>query len=135
MQDFRRLRVWHLAHGLSLKVIDAFPQRALRAVPGLRSQAIRASTSISANLAEGCARATRLEFLSFVEVSLASLNELDAHLLLASDTGSLDVERYRDIQLHAQQVRRMLLSLIRTLQHSIAHDESVRLNAQEAPRA
>ena len=124
MQDFKKLRVWHLAHALSLKVVAALPARRAGAVPGLRAQAIRAATSVAANLAEGCARATRQEFLYFIEIALGSLNELEGHLLIARDAGVIDVLHHLELQNDLELVRRMLLSLIRTLQRHIAEDES-----------
>ncbi|MGH9655933.1 MAG: four helix bundle protein [Bryobacteraceae bacterium] len=56
MQDFKQLKVWQKAHQLTLSVyrITAdFPRQELY---GLTSQLRRASSSISANLAEGCGR-------------------------------------------------------------------------------
>jgi four helix bundle protein len=70
MQDFKKLRVWHQARLMALQVVRALPIRAARKVPGLRSQAVRAATSVGANLVEGCARATRTEFLHFTEIAL-----------------------------------------------------------------
>ena len=124
MQDFKKLRVWHLAHELSVKVISALPPRRAGAVPGLRAQAIRAATSVAANLAEGCGRATRQEFLHFIEIALGSLNELEGHLLISRDAGVVHVRHHLELQMDLELVRRMLLSLIRTLQRHIADDES-----------
>ncbi len=124
MQDFKKLRVWHLAHELSVKVIAALPARRAGAVPGLRAQAIRAATSAAANLAEGCARATRQEFLHFVEIALGSLNELEGHLLIGRDAGVVHVRHHLELQTDLELVRRMLLSLIRALQRHIADDEA-----------
>jgi len=54
MRDFRDLKVWEKAHRLTLAVYKAtllFPKEELY---GLTSQIRRASTSIPANIAEGC---------------------------------------------------------------------------------
>jgi four helix bundle protein len=133
MQDFKKLRVWHLAHDVSLKVVEVLPPRATRKVPGLRGQAIRAATSVSANIAEGCSRATRAEFLRFVEIALGSQNELDTHLLLAREAGVLAPDVHARLQRDTTMVRRMLLALMRTLQRRIAEDESARPNAPSTP--
>jgi four helix bundle protein len=126
VQDFKRLRVWHLARDLALQVIEALPQGASRRVPGLRSQAIRAATSVAANLAEGCARGTRGEFLHFVEIALGSLNELEGHLLLGRDADVLKIAVHTRLQRRIELLRRMLVSLIRALQRHIAAEESRR---------
>jgi four helix bundle protein len=124
MQDFKKLRVWHLAHELSVKVIRSLPVRIAREIPGLRNQAIRAATSIAANIAEGCARATRTEFLHFIEIAVGSINELEGHLLLARDAGVLHEAPHLALQRDVDLVRRMLISLMLTLQRHIAADES-----------
>ena len=134
MQDVKKFRVWHLARQLSLSVIDALPERAGRKVPGLRNQAIRAATSVAANLAEGCTRSTRAEFLHFVEIATGSLNELEAHLLLARDARVFTEDLHARHQHNIDLVRRMLVSLMRTLQRRIAEDESARMGAKTSAR-
>ena len=124
MQDFKQLRVWHLAQELSVEVIEALSNPAVRRVPGLRNQAVRAANSVSANLAEGCARPSRTEFLRFVGIAIGSVNELEAHLGLASRTSILSAEIYANLGDRLNLVRRMLISLMRTLEHQIAADEN-----------
>ncbi len=56
MKDFQKLKVWEKAHHLTLtlyKETKSFPREELF---GLTSQIRRASSSIPANLAEGCGR-------------------------------------------------------------------------------
>ena len=122
MQDFKKLRVWHLAHELALEVIQALPERTARQVPGLRNQAIRAATSVTANIAEGCGAPTRLGFLNFIEIAVASLNELEGELCLAHDARVLLDSAYARLQRRLQLLRRMLVALMRTLQRHIAED-------------
>ncbi len=126
MSDVRNLRAWHCARALVLDVIDAMPERAPRRVPGLRSQAIRAATSIPANLAEGCARASRAEFLHFVEIALGSLNELETHLSLAGDTGVIARARAARLTRDAVIVRKLLTGLRRSVQRELAEREATR---------
>ncbi len=64
MRDFRKLKVWHKVHSLTLAVYEAtrrFPKEELF---GLTSQTRRASVSIGANIAEGWGRTGRGEFLA-----------------------------------------------------------------------
>lgn len=124
MQDFKKLRAWHSARDLALEVIDALPERRARRVPGLRAQTIRAATSVSANLAEGCSRATRSEFLHFVEIALGSLGELEAHLLVGWGAAMLPDGAHYKLQLRVAIVRSMLIALQRTLQRRIAQEKS-----------
>ena len=126
MQDFKKLRVWHVARELSVTVINALPERIGRKVPRLRSQAIRAATSVEWNLAEGCGRTGRTELLQFVEIALSSLNELEAQLSLARDTHIIDKATHAHLNDRVDIVRRMLISFMRTLQRRIAEDEQAR---------
>ena len=122
MQDFSKLRVWHLAQAVALEVIEAFPVRTSGRVPGLRHQAIRAASSVPANIAEGCGRSTRSEFLHFIEVALASTNELEAHLRLAVDARILATNRHARLYSDVVVIRRMLVSLMRAVQRRMADD-------------
>lgn len=123
MQDFTKLRVWQLGGEIALDVISALPARTGRLIPGLRTQAIRAATSVPANIAEGCSRESRQEFLHFVEIALGSHNELDAHLRVAAGAGIISAFRYAAIRNDLDLQRRMLISLARTLQRRIAEEE------------
>jgi four helix bundle protein len=123
MQDFKKLRVWHLAHLLSIRVIRALPVNAARKVPGLRSQAIRAATSVPWNIAEGCRRSSRKEQLHYSETALSSLGELEAQLITARDTFVVSLSTYESLEKSLSLVRRMLISFNRTLERSIAEEE------------
>ena len=124
MQDFKKLRVWHLAQELSVDVVRALSEPAVRRVPGLRDQAVRAANSVAANLAEGCARSSRADFLRFVEIAIGSANELESHLGMASRTSILSAEIHTNLEERLNLVRRMLISLMRALEQQIASDEN-----------
>ena len=126
MQDYKKLRVWHAAVRLGLKVVDALPERTARRVPGLRSQAIRAAMSVHSNLVEGCGRATRAELLRYVEISIGSLKECEAHVFFARGAKVIPEGTHRFLQSDLIVVRRMLVSFQNTLQRAIAEEMSAR---------
>ena len=85
MKDFRELKVWRKAHELTLAVYQitaSFPREELY---GLTAQLRRASSSIAANLAEGCGRNGDAELARFCSMAMGSASELEYHLLLARD--------------------------------------------------
>ena len=123
MQDPKNLRVWHLAQDLSAQVIEALSGPAVRKVPGLRNQAVRAARSVAANLAEGCSRPSRAEFLRFVGIAIGSANELESHLGLASQASICSAEMHANLEQRLILLRRMLISLMRVLELQIAADE------------
>src|SRR6516162_8913931 len=69
MKDFHELKVWQKAHQLTLAIYQitaVFPREELY---GLTSQLRRCSSSIPANLAEGCGRNGDAEFARFCSIA------------------------------------------------------------------
>jgi four helix bundle protein len=115
MKDFRKLEVWRKAHELTLAVYGAtrhFPREELY---GLMSQMRRASSSIPANLAEGCGRTSDADFSRFASIAMGSASELDYLLLLARDLDLLAEQPYRQLAGATSEVKRMLSGLIQKL--------------------
>lgn len=111
MKDFRRLQVWHKAHGLTLQIYRAtssFPRSELY---GLTSQLRRASSSIGANLAEGCGRNGNAELARYCSISMGSASELEYHLLLAKDLQLIERVQFEELQARTTEVKRMLAAL------------------------
>jgi four helix bundle protein len=79
MKDFRELKVWQKAHQLTLAIYqntNAFPREELY---GLTSQLRRSSSSVAANLAEGCGRSGDAELARFCSIAMGSATELEYH--------------------------------------------------------
>ena len=69
MKDFRSLKVWEKAHNLTLRTYEAtasFPKDELF---GLTHQMRKASSSIAANIAEGCGRRSDAELSRFAGIA------------------------------------------------------------------
>jgi four helix bundle protein len=112
VQDFRKLAVWQRSHQLALDVYArtaSFPKEELY---GLTSQLRRASTSVPANIAEGCGRGGGADLARFLEIAMGSASELEYHLLLARDLAMLPNEEYDALHGGAVEVKRMLTGLI-----------------------
>jgi hypothetical protein len=69
MQDFRKLIVWQKAHELVLKIYIATKKFPKQEIYGITSQIRRSSTSITANISEGCGRKTKTEFARFLVIA------------------------------------------------------------------
>jgi len=115
MQDFHGLKVWHKAHELTLAVYRTTARFPREEVYGLRAQLRRASSSIPANLAEGCGRNGDSEFARFCSFAMGSASEREYHLLLAKDLQLIQIEDYEDLARCAIAVKRMLAALIQKL--------------------
>jgi four helix bundle protein len=115
MQDFRQLDVWRKSHDLTLQVYmvtRTFPEGERF---GLTSQLRRCCSSIPANLAEGCGRATDKDFARFVQTALGSFLEADYHLLLSHDLGYIDAPMHHALGQETQSISRMLNALYQRL--------------------
>jgi four helix bundle protein len=112
MQDFKQLKVWEKSHSLVLRVYSAtftFPDHERF---GLTSQMRRAAFSVPANIAEGCARATRTEFRQFLHIAAGSASELEYFFLLARDLRLFTEKQHDGLYATLHEVRRMLTGLI-----------------------
>ena len=115
MRNYRDLRVWEDAHELTLsiyRVTQLFPKEERF---GLISQIRRASSSIGANLAEGCGRRSDGEMARFVQIAMGSGAELSYHLLLARDLGLVSKASFEPLRSDLSEVMRMLSSLSQKL--------------------
>lgn len=116
MKDFRGLSVWQGAHSVTLSVY-----RCTRSFPrdetyGMTSQMRRCSSSVAANIAEGCGRRGDLEFLRFLGMAMGSASELEYFLLLARDLEYLELGAYTALARDVAVMRRMLNALISEIQ-------------------
>src|SRR5439155_13337881 len=75
----------------------------------------RASSSICANLAEGCGRDGDGELARFCSIARGSASELEYHLLLAHDLLLLQAPSYEKLAAETTEIKRMLTALIQKL--------------------
>ena len=107
MKDFRELKVWEKAHNMTLtcyRLTNGFPKHELF---GLASQIRRCSSSVPANIAEGCGKMGNTEFHRFLQMACGSANELEYHLILARDLGYFANQEYEAAQKELLELKRM----------------------------
>ena len=115
MKDFRDLQVWQKAHDLTLLVYRTTTRFPRAEQYGLTSQLRRASSSVAANLAEGCGRKGDAELARFCSIAMGSASELEYHLLLARDLRLLTESDHQKLHHNATELKRMLTGLIQKL--------------------
>ena len=115
MKDFRQLKVWDKAHHLTLEIYRATASFPREETYGLTSQIRRASSSICANLAEGCGRDGDGELARFSSIARGSASELEYHLLLARDLHLIPTTDYDQLAEKTTAIKRMLTALIQKL--------------------
>jgi four helix bundle protein len=118
MRNFKELRVWEEAHKLTVQLYQETEDFPRKEMFGLTSQIRRAAASIGANLAEGCGRQSEGEFSRFIQIAMGSASELEYHLLLSRDLEFLTKSAYERAQTQLTRVRKMLSSLLQTVQSS-----------------
>jgi four helix bundle protein len=115
MKDFKDLAVWRKAHELVLavyRVTETFPKSEIY---GLTSQMRRASSSVAANIAEGCGKKSDADFARYLQNAFGSASELEYFLLLASDLGFLPTSDCDRLTGTTVEVKKMLAAFIRKL--------------------
>jgi four helix bundle protein len=93
-------------------------------VPWLRSQILRAASSISANIAEGCGKRTTREFSRFIDIATGSRHELENHLIAARDLAVITGEQFVELDALVVEVRRMLIGLFKALRRQSPKQEA-----------
>jgi four helix bundle protein len=115
MRDFKELKVWQKSHSLTLaayRATETFPKQEIY---GLTSQIRRSSSSIPANIAEGCGRKGEAELARFFQIAIGSASELEYHLLLSRDLKLLKTSDYELLTSEVVDIKRMLTSFIQKL--------------------
>jgi four helix bundle protein len=89
---------------------------------GLTSQTRRAAVSIPSNLAEGHGRSGPREYAHHVSIAFGSLCELETQLLIGEQLNYSDRLTIAELMTMTAEVRRLLRSLLRSLQPAQTHD-------------
>jgi four helix bundle protein len=133
MSDFRKLKVWRKAHALAIAVHGAASGIRGQKNAALRSQMVRASMSIPANIVEGCGQESRREFARFLRYAANSASELHYHLIVARDTKVIGVNDFASFVAQTIEVKKMLNGLLKRVSASFANAGSLGAKAVGQP--
>ena len=114
---FENLDVWQNARNMRneiSKIVKTFPKEEKYR---LTDQMIRASRSITANLAEGYGRFHYKENIQFCRQARGSLFELIDHLTVALDEGYLTQDEFKSLKNNCYKILKMLNSYIKYLKN------------------
>ncbi|OYW74663.1 MAG: four helix bundle protein [Verrucomicrobia bacterium 12-59-8] len=115
MQSYRDLIVWQKAMALVRQVYlitSEFPKHELF---GLTSQLRRSAVSIPSNIAEGNGRSTTLDYIRFLQIARGSLFEAQTQIEIASQLLFLNPDQTQELLSLANEIERMLNSIITKL--------------------
>jgi four helix bundle protein len=113
MQNYKDLKVWQKAHAFTLKIYtitQSFPKQEMY---GITNQIRRSSSSVAANIAEGCGKLTQKDFARFLQIALGSANETEYFLILSFDLKYIHNEQeFNELLNNINEIKAMLISLI-----------------------
>lgn len=75
MQNYKDLKVWVKSHEITLKIYNLTKGFPKEEIYSLTSQIRRCSSSIPANIAEGCGKNSNIDLGRFLNIALGSANE------------------------------------------------------------
>ena len=112
MSNFRNLKVWQKSMILTTNIYFAKKNFPKEEMFGLTAQIRRSTTSIPSNIAEGFGRESNKEYLRFLNVSIASLFELQTQLEIGKNIEYLTEQEFNKIYDDSRELERMLVSFI-----------------------
>jgi four helix bundle protein len=115
MRDHRKLEVFTLADRLTFQIYEATRKFPVDERYGLSSQLRRAAVSIGANIVEGAARPSDIDYRRLLTIAYGSACELEYELSIAIRLGYVQQEFRRDLAEQASRTCRSLRRLIQTI--------------------
>lgn len=115
MADYRRLKVWQQSHVLAIETHRIAVHMRGRAHSALKNQLVRAAMSVPTNIVEGREQASEADFARFLGYSIASLTELEYHLMIARDIGAIQPSDFESLHSQVVRIRPMAIALQRRL--------------------
>ena len=116
IQSHRDLIVWQKAMSLAVAAYRLTANFPIDERYGLTSQIRRCGASIPANIAEGYGRESPGAYTQQLRVAQGSLKEFETHVELAHQVGLLDETTLRAQLSDAEEIGKMLRSLIRSVE-------------------
>ncbi len=117
IKNFYDLNAWKKGHNLALeiyKITKSFPKDEIYAIT---SQLRRASSSVTANIAEGFARYHFKDKVRFYYNARGSATEIQSFLLLAKDLGYINFQTCKKLGKDANEVGKLINGLIRSIEN------------------
>jgi four helix bundle protein len=108
MNSFEELETWQKCRQLRIDISVLIKQFPVEEKYRLTDQLIRASRSVTANIAEGHGRFHYQDNLKFCRNARGSLNEILDHLICACDESFITDRQMQDIRIKYNECHRLL---------------------------
>jgi len=114
--SFEELEVWQRGTQIAVKIYEVMDD--CRDF-GLKDQMTRAAVSIPSNIAEGCERDSKKEFVRFLHIAKGSAAELRTQVYIAHRVSLVSREDKQEIINHLETISKKIHRLIDSLKRSI----------------
>ncbi len=115
MHNFKELKIWEKSRELVKQIYQVTKQFPSSEKFTLTSQIQRASISVGLNIVEGSGRGSDKDFSRFLDISYASLLEVEGCLIIACDLEFCTDTEINEISNIIEELKRMLISFNRNL--------------------
>ncbi|MEM9647377.1 MAG: four helix bundle protein [Bacteroidota bacterium] len=112
VKKFEDLLVWQKSQDIAVLIYKNFTN--LKDY-SFKDQILRASVSISNNIAEGFDRRTNTDFIRFLHMATSSNSEVRSMLYLSKRLGYLHREVFEDLLDKSNEISKMLYGLIQSM--------------------
>ena len=118
VRSFEDLMVWQMESNWSKRIYVMTSAGAFNKDFALRDQIRRVGISIPTNIAEGFERASRKEYLLFLNIAKGSAGEVRSLLRIALEVGYLEEASYLEIKNSVTALSSSLFNQIRAIRNS-----------------
>ena len=120
VRTFEDLLIWQMGIELVKRVYVLTASGSFTKDFELRAQICRASVSIPTNIAEGFERASRKEYLNFLNIAKGSAGEVRSLLYVALEVGYLQTESYEELRGQVKKISAYLFNHRRAIKNSLS---------------
>jgi len=134
LTKFEDIIAWQKARHFCKEVYHIIENTALSKDYKLKEQINSSCGSIMDNIAEGFGRGGSLEFIQFLEISHASTCESQSQLYRMLDRSYIKEDKFNELYDLAEEIKRMILALIRYLSKTPFRGIKYKLRHKEDPK-
>ncbi len=117
MRDFKKLEIWKDSYALCLVIYSITKKFPTSEQFGITSQLRRSSSSIAANISEGCGRSSEADFLRFLYTAAGSLKETENFIMLSRDLNYVGDSEFQKLNSEILLLGRKLYSFIDSIKN------------------
>lgn len=118
VRDFRQLKVWQISINLMSEVYKVTSKFPIEEKYALTSQLLRASESISGNIAEGNSQLYVKKEINFLNTAIGSAAECRNWLILAYNAGYITNADLNSLDKQYESIIKMLFTMIKRIMNS-----------------